>query len=153
MSGSFDRRPPRPGVSTRTGAVQETPASPGKRTLVEAYGPGAAPSKGPAAPHPAFDPVQRLVDGVDSGQPPSKRVDPGYRDITEAAAQGVAGGGGPLPHGDTIQRAFGRHDVSGVEAHVGGDAETASRGDRRRGLRDRQPRRVRRRAQPAHRGA
>jgi hypothetical protein len=47
--------------------------------------------------------------------------------VHEIAAAGVAGGGGALPHGDTIQRAFGRHDVSGVQAHVGGGAETASR--------------------------
>jgi hypothetical protein len=40
---------------------------------------------------------------------------------------GIAGGGGPLPHLDTVQQAFGRHDVSGIEAHVGGNAETATR--------------------------
>ena len=38
------------------------------------------------------------------------------------AARGVAGPGGPLPHGQTIQALFGRHDVSGVGAHVGGAA-------------------------------
>ncbi len=47
--------------------------------------------------------------------------------IHEAAAAGVAGGGGPLPHLDLIQQSFGRHDVSGVEAHVGGPAEDATR--------------------------
>jgi hypothetical protein len=47
--------------------------------------------------------------------------------VQQAAAQGIVGGGGPLPHGDTIRQAFGRHDVSGIEAHVGGNAETASR--------------------------
>jgi len=47
--------------------------------------------------------------------------------VQQAAAQGVAGGGGPLPRSDTIQRTFGRHDVSGIEAHVGGEAEAASR--------------------------
>jgi hypothetical protein len=32
-----------------------------------------------------------------------------------------------LPYRDAIQRAFGRHDVSGIESHVGGGAEAASR--------------------------
>ena len=47
--------------------------------------------------------------------------------IHEAAAAGVAGGGGALPHLGAIQQSFGRHDVSGVEAHVGGPAEDATR--------------------------
>jgi hypothetical protein len=120
MSGGFDRRlrEPSPGKTTLSAPVQKMPVGPGKRTRAE--------PDGPTAPHPAFDPVQRLVGGVDGGQP-SKRVDAGYGSIVEAAAHGVGSGGGPMPHGETIQRAFGRHDVSGVEAHVGGSAETASR--------------------------
>lgn len=47
-------------------------------------------------------------------------------DIHAAAEQGVASGGGALPHGDRIQAAFGRHDVSHVQAHVGGAAADAS---------------------------
>jgi hypothetical protein len=35
-----------------------------------------------------------------------------------AAAQGVAGAGGPLPHLDAIQQSFGAHDVSHVQAHT-----------------------------------
>ncbi|MBL8972970.1 MAG: DUF4157 domain-containing protein, partial [Myxococcales bacterium] len=42
------------------------------------------------------------------------------------AAEGVSGGGGRLPHAERIQEAFGRHDVSGVRAHVGGRAAAAS---------------------------
>ncbi len=42
-----------------------------------------------------------------------------------AAARGLEGTGGTLPHLDTIQQAFGRHDVRGVTAHVGGPAEQA----------------------------
>jgi hypothetical protein len=42
------------------------------------------------------------------------------------AAQGVAGGGSKLPHLDTVQAAFGRHDVRGISAHVGGAAAHAS---------------------------
>lgn len=42
------------------------------------------------------------------------------------AAEGIAGSGQQLPHLDTIQAAFGGHDVSGVDAHVGGAAADAS---------------------------
>lgn len=47
--------------------------------------------------------------------------------VQSHAAAGVAGGGAALPHLDTIQRAFGHHDVSGIDAHVGGAAADASR--------------------------
>jgi Domain of unknown function (DUF4157) len=44
----------------------------------------------------------------------------------ELAAAGVVGGGGALPHLHRIQDAFGHHDVSGVQAHIGGPATEAS---------------------------
>lgn len=44
----------------------------------------------------------------------------------QVAAQGVQGAGGALPHLDTIQRSFGHHDVSGVTAHTGGEAQAAT---------------------------
>jgi Domain of unknown function (DUF4157) len=44
----------------------------------------------------------------------------------ELAAAGVAGSGGALPHLGQIQRSFGHHDVSGVQAHIGGPATEAS---------------------------
>src|SRR5215510_6458283 len=43
-----------------------------------------------------------------------------------AAAEGVRGGGEPLPFRDQIQASFGPHDISDVRAHVGGDAAAAS---------------------------
>jgi hypothetical protein len=46
--------------------------------------------------------------------------------VQQAAQQGVSGAGGPLPYADQIQRLFGRHDVSAVKAHVGGEAAAAS---------------------------
>jgi len=48
-------------------------------------------------------------------------------DVQAAAARGVAGAGSALPHQQTIQALFGRHDVTGVDAHVGGPAAEASR--------------------------
>jgi hypothetical protein len=42
------------------------------------------------------------------------------------ADRGVGGAGGPLPHLDAIQRAFGHHDVRGVVAHTDGAAAAAA---------------------------
>jgi len=44
------------------------------------------------------------------------------------AAEGLKGPSSSLPHLDKIQHSFGGHDVSGVKAHVGGAAKTASEG-------------------------
>lgn len=47
--------------------------------------------------------------------------------VQEVAAQGVAGNGGAMPHGDAIARSFGpEFDISGLQAHVGGTAAGAS---------------------------
>ena len=54
----------------------------------------------------------------------SANADPAQ--VHEAAQEGIATGGAPLPHLDTIQRAFGNHDVRGVQAHVGGAASGAT---------------------------
>ena len=42
------------------------------------------------------------------------------------ASEGLSGGGGALPHGDAIQRSFGRHDVSHIQAHAGPEADAAT---------------------------
>lgn len=47
-------------------------------------------------------------------------------DVHSTAQGGVSGGGGALPHLNTIQQAFGKHDVSSVQAYVGGAAESAT---------------------------
>ena len=47
-------------------------------------------------------------------------------DVPAIAAAGVAGSGQPLPHIERIQTAFGHHDVSGIVAHVGGEAGDAA---------------------------
>lgn len=57
--------------------------------------------------------VQRQSESSQSGDTDS---------VHRAAEAGISGGASPLPHGDAIQQAFGRHDVSQVQAHVGGRA-------------------------------
>ncbi len=47
-------------------------------------------------------------------------------DAQNVAARGVQGSGGQLPHMDRIQASFGAHDVSGIQAHTGGQAAEAS---------------------------
>ena len=47
------------------------------------------------------------------------------RSAHRAAEAGVQGAGQPLPHLDTIQAAFGSYDVTGVRAHIGGQARAA----------------------------
>ncbi|MEZ4471571.1 MAG: DUF4157 domain-containing protein [bacterium] len=46
--------------------------------------------------------------------------------VQAAAARGIAGGGQAMPHQEAIQRSFGEHDISGIQAHVGGAAEAAN---------------------------
>ncbi|HWU90826.1 MAG TPA: DUF4157 domain-containing protein, partial [Kofleriaceae bacterium] len=78
-------------------------ATPGKQTLT-----GALP------------PIQRKAeDGGQEGRAPAEGV-------AVAAQRGVSGTPQALPHLEQIQPLFGHHDVSGVQAHVGGPAAEAS---------------------------
>lgn len=96
------------GGSRRPGAV----GRPGKRTVTQDLTGGR--------------PVQRSADSAAStGSSPPELDDPFW--FTSIAAHGVAAGGSQLPHLETVQRAFGpEHDLSTVQAHVGGDAALAT---------------------------
>ena len=62
-----------------------------------------------------------------SGAGPDLSAPEGAADaVKETASRGVASAGSPLPHLDQIQRSFGRHDVTGVKAEVGGAAAGAT---------------------------
>lgn len=104
MGGGFEQKPGKTSLVREVESESATPISPGKRTLTEALS------------------VQ--LSASTSGTASTNRTDTNA--VQEAAAQGVSGGGSALPHGETIQRLFGRHDISGVEAHVGGTAATSS---------------------------
>jgi|GEM_PF-6630642 len=63
--------------------------------------------------------VQRSADG--------EEVVTDDADVQHVASFGAAGQGQPLPHLDTIQRSFGKHNVSGIRAHAGGQAHEAGK--------------------------
>ena len=89
-----------PGTQARTEAAS---LAPGKRSLTEAL------------------PVQRSAAAAPSGS------GGGHASVHQAARHGISGPGTMLPHADQIQASFGpKHDVSQVQAHVGGAAAAAS---------------------------
>src|ERR1044071_1524480 len=46
--------------------------------------------------------------------------------VRAAAPRGVATSASPLPFSDTLQRAFGRHDVSSIQAHTSPEAAASA---------------------------
>ena len=102
MGGELDQRQGSDGQRDPQGASSSSFA-PGKRTLTE-----------------------QLLVQRSTGSAPTP-TDTEASAVQHAAARGVAGTGNQLPHAEAIQRLFGRHDISSVEAHVGGEAATASR--------------------------
>jgi hypothetical protein len=70
---------------------------------------------------PANDPapVQRAPGRVHDEDDPAQ--------IHAAAARGTATAASALPYLDAIQRAFGRHDISSIRAHLGDDAASSAR--------------------------
>ena len=105
------------GVQRSSARVGTT--APGKATLVQRRY-GAVQAKG-AVPTTARQ-ENTLAVQAKGADPATTRQD----NIHAAAQMGTAGTGGALPHLDTIQRAFGRHDIRAISAHVGGDAAQAS---------------------------
>src|SRR3954470_2782219 len=101
---AFARQTPG-GPGLAPGGARSQESAPGKRTLVEQL------------------PVQqKLAEGAvvqtraDAGTPEQ----PGA--VHDAAAHGTSGPSHAMPHLATIANAFGRHDVSGIQAHTGGAA-------------------------------
>ncbi len=84
--------------STQPGRASPAATSPvpGKRTLTEGLT------------------VQRALNPAGPAATPDE--------VHAAAARGTSSAAGSLPHLDTIQRAFGRHDVSRIQAHTDGAA-------------------------------
>jgi hypothetical protein len=75
--------------------------------------------------------VQRKTSGAPSLRQQSlaeagERRNGAPADAQQKAQAGVASSGQALPYQDTIQKAFGKHDVSNVRAHIGGVASDAA---------------------------
>lgn len=84
-------------------------------------------------------PSRQRYDGVQSQDTgPAATTEPGIQrqasstsaedtnQVHAAASRGTSDTGTTLPHASQIQAAFGNHDLSSVEAHVGGSAKEAS---------------------------
>ena len=85
------------------------------------HGIGAARHDRLAGPRPViqdlFGDVQRNATGAEHDT----------EQIHASAQRGVATAAETLPHSERIQHLFGRHDISGIEAHTGADAATSAR--------------------------
>ena len=93
-----------PGKQTLTGGLGASPdLTPGKRTLTGG------------------------LEGGDARAVQARGGDLAGPDVAATADRGVAGASSQLPHFEAIQQSFGRHDLSGVRAQVGGDAAAASK--------------------------
>ena len=113
---SIDRRSGHESRSHGASSVSGTAPAVGKRTLTEALGDIASPTT--PSPGPRTGEVVQRKERPDAGDAPA-----GSQAVANA---GVQSGGGPLPYADRIQTLFGRHDVSGISAHVGGPAAAAA---------------------------
>jgi hypothetical protein len=111
---SFERAPRHAGVGGSGGGQSDGP-TPGKQTLTEALDPVPPPTT----------PVQRRT-GAAGGAGAERTEAVATADIHAAAALGTSGPSTELPHRDPIQRAFGRHDVGHIKAHVGGAAQAGT---------------------------
>lgn len=101
--------PGRPGGTSRSAfAYAGAPPSPVVQRKEEAAGPGKKAGTDP---------------GTKAGAEPGKKA--GTDEIPKLAETGIAGPATSLPYQERIQRAFGRHDVSGIQAHIGGPAAQA----------------------------
>ena len=69
-------------------------------------------------------PVMRKASSRSIAQPVGEKLG---EDVQAVAVKGVQGDGQQLPHIDRIQASFGDHDVSGIDAHIGGDAAAAGK--------------------------
>lgn len=94
---------------------------PGKRTLAEGLPATAGSIEAMLDSLGGAGNIGAAVQRRSIGGPP-----PGAALAKKVAGDGLAGASSSLPHLETIQRAFGRHDVSGVRAQVGGPAQQAS---------------------------
>jgi hypothetical protein len=103
-------------MSTHESEAQSSAQSPSASPSNASSSSSASAMKGALRGHDYATQVQMLAPG--GGQKAS--------DVQAAAAEGVSGSGGSLPHADRIQRSFGGYDISNVQAHTDAAAANAS---------------------------
>jgi uncharacterized protein DUF4157 len=113
---SIDRRSAPTGTEASGASGATASGSFGKRTLTEGVQPAAAPG--------AVGKYTLTGELVQRKERPGGSEVPA--DSHAIASAGVQDGGGPLPHGPRIQALFGRHDITGISAYVGGPAAAAA---------------------------
>lgn len=87
---------------------------------------GSAPRRPPATDHAHFQSHWARAFDFSDVQLRADSPDADGDAVRRAARRGVAGNGTTLPYLDRIQQSFGRHDVSGVRAHLGPEATEAN---------------------------
>src|SRR5215470_8435726 len=85
-----------------------------------------APAPGKHTLTAALDAMVQRRASPDAGAAEADGAEGASDGVHAAAALGTSGPTTELPHRDAIQRAFGRHDVGHVKAHVGGAAEAGA---------------------------
>ena len=121
MERDADVAPPVPG---RQSLVQQSiapaPAEVQRKVAAEP-----ADQSAPMPELPSYASIQRLfANKVIQAKAGATRGTP---DVHAAVAEGISGPSSSLPHLDQIQRSFGHHDVSHVQAHVGGPATAGAK--------------------------
>src|SRR5262245_55259577 len=87
---------------------------------------GAVAPKAQAAPPVEEDPRKAIAQSLFQKKVARRAAQRREAGVEATAEKGVAGANQPLPHLDRIQKSFGKHDVGGVRAAVGGPAAEAN---------------------------
>ncbi len=121
---------PAPGKVTRTSTLARGEPSVQRKVAAPAAAPTAR-SRLDFTMDPWMDAAHRGVtalaeSGHDAVQARGDVASSDPESVHRSAAAGVSGGGAALPYLDQIQASFGGHDLSGVRAHTGSDAQAAS---------------------------
>jgi len=106
------------------GAAAPRPSMPRKRTVADPMLQQST-LRSPLQGHTLRHPLQRHTLGVIQREAGGSTAHNAA--IHRIAGAGLRGSSGSLPHLKTIQRSFGRHDVSGVKSHTGSAAVRANR--------------------------
>lgn len=126
-------------VERRASSAREPATALGKRTLTATLDPSSPSSAAQgtfAAPsHQWLAPTAFVGEAAASehGLVQFDATAPPAGDVHALADRGAQGAGAPLPHLDTIQRAFGAHEVSGIRTHRDAAATDATRALNARG--------------------